>query len=176
MYTVTTTWPAFILSAGCPVRRDWLNLQYRFLEDTMDAHLTALSQLVQVMVHSPLDGASLAWWYGQALFTLPYVRKALLMRPPIERDLRNVRMPVLLTHGLADRITFPRVWNGGVICFRMLPYPFIRRRVMPLFGRSRNGSTASWCNSLVPFSVNRRNKPISHEIGLSLMTNLWLFS
>jgi pimeloyl-ACP methyl ester carboxylesterase len=113
MYTVTTTWPAFILSAGCPVRRDWLNLQYRFLEDTMDAHLTALSQLVQVMVHRPLDGASLAWWYGQALFTLPYVRKALLMRPPIERDLRNVRMPVLLTHGLADRITLPESVERG---------------------------------------------------------------
>lgn len=88
---------------------EWLKLQHFFVEDSMERHLAGLKDLIHVMMERPLDETSFAFWYGQASLTPSFVRKELMAKPSERRDYRTIDVPILVSHGLSDRITLPGI-------------------------------------------------------------------
>ncbi len=89
--------------------RDFLALAPGFFATDVEESVRAMETFVRLCVRDPLPAADLYTTLGYNMVVSPHVRRALFSRVLDNDDvLRALRLPVLITHGLEDRIVLPR--------------------------------------------------------------------
>lgn len=96
------------------VGETWTKIHSKMMSEDAEEIIQANTMLLDAMIHEPMQPEEYFLFQGFQSLVPPHVRKAILSRKPLENpELVKITKPIVITHGLEDKLSLPKTAELG---------------------------------------------------------------